>query len=77
MIFLIQNFIYLSISQHVNNLYGFFFFRYHTRNRLLLQGFVNVNPENDKFQKKSYLERVQIGFFALFFCIDSATFQRH
>ena len=67
MLFLLQYFAYLPIIQHFVILYGFFCLLYHTRKWLLLQGFVNVNPENDKFQKKSYLERVQIGFFALFF----------
>ncbi len=40
----------------------FCYLLYKTRKVLSLLGFENVNPENDKFQKKSYLDSVQTGF---------------
>ena len=49
----------LCISSHyqpLNHIHQFYCLLYQTRKVLSLLGFENVNPENNKFQKKSYLD---------------------
>lgn len=54
--FLVFIFIELAVFQRINKYCRFACLLYQTRKVLSVQGFENVNPENDNFQKKFYLD---------------------